>query len=685
MENRDALDKYFNFLKENLFKCDDKEFEDYFMKAYLAGDNVLYQKNTAETKIIDDEWVNMFESFYPSIDNITRNPRSFIKYDTEITDVSRVKKTGAESVRHLASHTQYIQNIDRNNNVTPSKILTVTSDVDYEVYENRFIMTLIKRMIVFIKSRLDVIRDNVESYQKDHFAINSKFNACDDEVELKIDLIVKRDLDNKSINEKNYALLERVEKLAGLVEGLRGSQFMKTMKNAREVRPPIMKTNVILKNPDFRNAYNLWLFMDKYNILGYDIEVNEKDLEFDTQFKKFVDQLVLVNFSTILGNQLRRERKYNSTEYETYIRRRKKTNKKQIDAVMEEPGEEVIEDNSINEFFLNKYKQIFNKTVKELEEKGEVRHEDAVKRSIRKATDVVNSLFDSIFHVEEETDIFKQLVDSDKNIDKDYEIKKNQLKYAKLIREVKNVDLNKALRTEKKLIKDLQKMNNKYIKAKMLQASKSEKPKEVFALEKEIKKLKKENETYKATLVELENIELMTKDENAIIKQAKEEAINEAKNEIKLYEEELKKKEVMERNNLKAEVKAQAKLLAQNQKREEKAEIARNAKMEKMLNEEHEKNMAKLEAKKAELDEKLNAKLEKERIAMEKKAFAETHKKEREAQANAQKERERIAKLKVKQYEEEQKLKQEIDEVKNKIKPNKVNKEVDNNNNDEQE
>ena len=129
MENRDDLDKYFAFLKENLFKNDNQTFVDYFMKAYLAGDNVLYQKNTSETKIIDDEWVNMFESFYPSIDAITRNPRSFIKYDSELTEVSRAKKTGAESVRHLASHTQYIQNIDKDRNVTPSKILTITSDV----------------------------------------------------------------------------------------------------------------------------------------------------------------------------------------------------------------------------------------------------------------------------------------------------------------------------------------------------------------------------------------------------------------------------------------------------------------------------------------------------------------------------------------------------------------------------
>ena len=309
MEKRDDLDKYFKFLRETLFNEGDQEFPIYFKNAYLAGTNTLYQKNISETKIFDDEWITTLESYFPSIDNITRNPRSFIKYYNEIVDIERAKKTNAESVRHLASHTQFVRDVDKDNNVTPSKILNVYSDTEYDVYENRFIATLINRMFLFVRNRLEVIRENVESFQKDHVAVSSKFNICEDDVDVKIDVTIKRDIDNKTINEKNYKLLDRVEKLSKLIDGLKGSQFMQMMKNTKVVRPPIMKTNVILKNPDFRNAYTLWLFLDRYTTLGYDVQHGEKDLELDRGYRKYIDELVMVNYATILANQMKREKK----------------------------------------------------------------------------------------------------------------------------------------------------------------------------------------------------------------------------------------------------------------------------------------------------------------------------------------------------------------------------------------
>ena len=667
MEKRDDLDRYFEFLSDELFNHGDRQFADLFMQAYLAGDNVLYQKNIAETKIFDDEWITTFESYFPSIDKITRNPRSFIKYENEITDIERAKKINAESVRHLASHSQFVREIDRDNNVTPSKILTVHTDTDFDTYENRFLATLIQRMFLFVKSRLDIIRANVESFQKDHFSINSKFGICEDEVDLRIDLVVKRDLDNKSINETNQKLLQRVENLAMLIDGLKGSSFMKTMKKTRPVHPPIMKTNVILKNPDFKNAYKLWLFMDKYNTLGYDVDIKEKDLEFDSKFKEYLDELVLINYCTILSNQIRRERKYNETEYKEYVRKRKKILHRSMD-IVDNPDTIDVEDNSINEYFLDKYKKIFNKTLLEMEKQGEVRHDDAVKRSIRQATDVVNALFDSIFHIEEETDYFKMLVKKE-NIDEDYEIKKNQLKYAKIIREVKNVDLNKAVRNEKRIMKDLQKMNNKYIKAKMEQKQKSKKPVEIAELELEIKNLKKENQDFKKSLAVLEDIDKVSKEEANQLKLAKEAILNEAKEELKAFEAELKRKEQIDRQNIKNVLKKEVKEREQNLVRKEKAEKARIERDEKTINDEHEKAIAKLNKQKEVLQARYDKKMAQEKAKAEKEALAEIVKKEKQQARNLQKERERIAKQKVLQYEKQQKLQNEIDELNKKVNP----------------
>lgn len=666
MEKRDDLDKYFKFLNQTMFNNEGQEFPTFFKNAYLAGENTLYQKNISETKIFDDEWITTLESYFPSIDNITRNPRSFIKYYNEIVDVERAKKTNAESIRHLASHTQYVRDVDKDQNIIPSKVLNVYTDTEYDVYENRFIATLINRMFLFVRNRLDVIRENVESFQKDHVSINSKFNICEDDVDVKIDVIVKRDLDNKTINEKNYILLDRVEKLSKLIDGLKGSQFMQLMKNCKVVRPPIMKTNVILKNPDFRNAYTLWLFLDKYTTLGYDVQMGEKDLELDSRYRKYVDELVMVNYATILANQLKREKKYNEVEYKNKLRKRKKTLHGNIEEDLTNPDTLEMEDTYINEYFLNKYKKIFNDTVNEMEKYGEVRHDDAVKRAIRKTTDVVNSIFEGIFKFEEETDIFRKLVDKE-DVYKDYEKKKSQLKYAKLIREGKQVDLNKAVRQERRLIKDLQKLNNKYIKQKMLEKAQSNKSPELAQIEIDMMRLRAENQEYTKRLAVLENVEKLNAGENQAIKEAREEVASAAKVELKAYEIELRRKFNEEKIAIRKDYKEALKTQTQLQLREEKALKARENNVSKIITNDHERIMTKLTNDRDALEKRYNEILAEEKAKAEAELRLQEERSRRKMEALAQEERERIAALKVKAFEERSKVEEEINKLKKNI------------------
>lgn len=668
MPKKDDLDKYFSHINDSLFNHQSQDFPDVFKNAYLAGDNVLYQKNISETKIFDDEWIKTIESYFPSIDKITRSPRSYIKYDREVVEIEKSKKITSESIRHLASHTQYVREVN-DENIKPSKILNVIADVDYNVYENRFIATLINRLFLFVRSRLEVIRENVESFQKDHFAINSKFDIFDDEVEFKLDLIVKKDLDNKTINEKNYKLLENVEKLSKLIDGLKGSQFMQLMRNAKPVYPPIMKTNVILKNPDFKNAYTLWLFLDKFNTLGYDINFGEKDLELDKDFKKYIQELVLVNYTTILSNQISRERKYNAIEYDTHLKKQPKQNHNLDFDIVDKPDIVDIEDNTLNEYFLNKYKKIFDKTVEEMEKQGEVKRDDALKRALRKATDIVNGLFESIFKLEEDNDIFRRLVKKE-NIDKDYEIKRNQLKYAKMIREIKQVDFNKAIRLERRLIKELQKINTKYIKEKILEKSKIEKPSEIANLEIEIKRLKEENGEYASRIAQLENYEQLTAEEITSLKTSRDETLSKAKAELKAFEQELKRKAALERANIRKEFKLQQKELERNTARIEKAMLVRRENVDKLLASQHQKEMDKLAKEKADLDKKYSQMMAREKAAFEKEIENQRKKEERKRENEEQKERERIAIIKVKAYEEKLKAIEKINKVKDAIAKN---------------
>ena len=66
----------------------------------------------------------------------------------------------------------------------------------------------------------------------------------------------------------------RVERLNAIVTGYFNSSFVKSM-DRNYVRPPIMRTNAILKNKYFRECLALWEFIESYEDAGYGITVNE--------------------------------------------------------------------------------------------------------------------------------------------------------------------------------------------------------------------------------------------------------------------------------------------------------------------------------------------------------------------------------------------------------------------------
>ena len=297
-----------------------------------------------------------------------------------------------------------------------------------------------------------------------------------------------------------------------------------------------------------------------------------------------------------------------------------------------------------------------------MEKFGEVRHDDAVKRAIRKTTDVVNAIFEGIFKFEEDTDIFRKLVEKE-DINKDYETKKNQLKYAKLIREVKQVDLNKAVRQERRLIKDLQKLNNKYIKQKMLEKAQANRSPEIAQIEIDMMRLRAENKDFAKRLTILENVEKLNSAENEEIRNARDKVVAEAKDEIKAYEIELRRKFAEERSNLRKEYKDALREQTKMQQREEKAIIAREENVARIIQANQEKTISKLATDKDALEKRYNAILqeEKERNERELKALEERNRRKKEALE--QEERERVAQMKVKAYEERKALEEEISKL----------------------
>ena len=149
----DLYEKYTSQVEENLE--DDRYFQ-YLFEMIQAGDNTLQQKNRVLHKVVDERWLTTVEEGINSIFNIVDKPRRFIKTSEEVVPVALAKKITADSVRHLSKNTQFI-NQNAVGEIEPTKILTVTTEESYDLYENRFVYHLIQRLFAFVDKRTDVI------------------------------------------------------------------------------------------------------------------------------------------------------------------------------------------------------------------------------------------------------------------------------------------------------------------------------------------------------------------------------------------------------------------------------------------------------------------------------------------------------------------------------------------------
>ena len=121
------------------------------------GENSYLRIDRIESSSFDLNWIHNIESCIPDLGTIILNPRLTTKTVEDLVPVELARKVNADSVKHLASHTQYIKEIDENGDVIPNKILNIGADDEVKTYENKFIATLIRMLVMFVEKRYQFV------------------------------------------------------------------------------------------------------------------------------------------------------------------------------------------------------------------------------------------------------------------------------------------------------------------------------------------------------------------------------------------------------------------------------------------------------------------------------------------------------------------------------------------------
>lgn len=287
----DLYSKYTSSVEEGI--ADDRYFQ-YLFEMVQAGDNTMEQTYRVLHKVVDEAWLSVVEDGLDAIFKIVDKPRRFIKSSEEVVPVALAKKITADSVRHLSQNTQFI-GTNAAGEIQPTHILNVTTEESYDLYENRFVYHLIRRLFAFIDKRTDVIFWSTGDETTNVMKMETKVDDAYEQISYKIEMSIKNKQSLVESDADNMDVFKRIDRVRRLSKVLRTSAFCEIMDGCAKVTSPIQRTNLMMKDPDYRTCYKLWQFIESYDEVGYSIEEQDSALEMDEEY-------MLQMYMNMIGN-----------------------------------------------------------------------------------------------------------------------------------------------------------------------------------------------------------------------------------------------------------------------------------------------------------------------------------------------------------------------------------------------
>lgn len=617
----------------------EEEFYTEFMNKARSGNSEVSYMHRFIDKQIDLTWIEAIEEAIIPLDNIIRNPRRFIVQEEEIVNIELARKISPESIRHLAQHTNMIAKVE-DDTVTPNRILNIFKEESFETYENRFIYTLLINLQYFISKRLKAIDECVDGNNvtsilfKDNFKIGKENVKCT--FEMTIDSPgFKMEGDLLDVDPEKLSKFQRIERIKKILYDFQNSPLIKTLTGCTLVRPPIMRTNVLQKNPDFKKAKALWDFIETYRDSGFNVEVSETNEIPSDEYMSDLYSTMVLNYS-LLKHYIGDEGDFD----------RQKKRKIITPKLIERTFLEVLDDLT---FDIDVVQRIFNEQVTKVTKKRQKQEKEvlsvidrALKTEQKRRDDIERARLAEIEREKAEKqrirDEQKAKLEAEKQAKLLEKMEQQRLREeAKAKLEAEKLARQQARLEQKRLREEEQKRLEEEKQKAKLQAEKEKLARQkALEKEKELEKKRKERERLK---LQKEKQELAEKERQRKAKEQQKLKEQKAKELAKQKEAEQKRKELE-----KAKLQKEKLALEEKERQRKERELLK-------LKEQKAKELAK--QKEAEQKRKEQEKL---RLQKEKEALAE---KERQRKAKElQKLKEQKAKELAKQKEAEQKRKE---------------------------
>lgn len=307
MENKDSIgyvhETYRNMNREEMQEqLKDDKFYNYFYNLLENSSNYCKFSNAKLVKSIDEEWVREIEAAIPSLHYVIVHPRKFIEEEREVVNVAMARNITTESIRHLLQHSNLIDEYREDGTVIPSRILNVYKEESINIYENRFICTLMAELQYFVNKRFNVIFEASKDEIGTFFEMESRVDNYTEVIEYNLSVKIQEKQTDVNNEEENNNIFARIIRIHQQVNMLAATEFISMMKRYPAVVHPIVKTNVIGKNKDYKACHQLWNFIHSYNRVGYKVNIVKQEPNISRQFERDIYNTVIRDYAMLHNN-----------------------------------------------------------------------------------------------------------------------------------------------------------------------------------------------------------------------------------------------------------------------------------------------------------------------------------------------------------------------------------------------
>ena len=263
----------------------------------------------AELNDLDKTLLQVIEKGH--LDEIALRPRFAMKYETELTELSRVQRMAPSAVNRLAAHSEdwHRRTIS---GVLPSKLLALQSDDDWAIYENLVFARLLDHLDSYVRFRLAETEQMHEKYQEalklagaEEIYHQLRRRLCTLWGDAMKDVPTE-----KALNASAEAIefFSQAKRKIGL---LRQGNLYKKVPRSAHVPAQIRNTNILVHDQHYRHLRTLWHL---HQTRTADIEkspaeihaANQRVLEdFSVYLRMMLDRVLsdmpLVQFDTASG------------------------------------------------------------------------------------------------------------------------------------------------------------------------------------------------------------------------------------------------------------------------------------------------------------------------------------------------------------------------------------------------